>query len=549
MNNFKKFLTLGISSTALAMGMSMNAQAQIHPDVVNHQVATTQSQETLPSQSTIASRFSVVDETLINPAYQSNPQLIAQARDVAGATAQTLMKVIQAGYVHTNELPDTFKVAIVNNVLNAEEGSHYKEEGNELKVSYYNTIDHDGTPQVRNQLLGLMKDIPELKDIKVNETLLNQLVFLHELSHSVNHHHEGHTFEFNDPNTTLSAEELALFKIAINDTLDENFADTYGSIQFLKINNFSQESVDTLKAVAMLRDYMIKQPNVNPMNAPDTIEAHATFYSLTNVLDNLDVLKKTTNVDDLRLLANEYSSNGTALAYQKYHSYHNQSFAATRINDVSEMMMVQIYDEVNAKNADFKTTPPQWDNIDVALEKPVVSYVKNEVNSFFAGHTLKKNFSLNQFSVKDVQDAITTLRVQNGMDDENIAKYTLVRAMYQENYLKDHPEAMRDKAKDVIKNDSTLSAQEQTLTSIDSKMATGAENTVSPEVSMASLVKSHESTALASNSNSNSNNNNSINSSVRIPAIPDIQAFREKMGVAGVSNNNGNSNNMAPKKP
>jgi hypothetical protein len=526
MNHFKKFLTLGISSTALTMGLSMNAQAQIHPDVVNHQVATTQTQEILPSQSAIAGRFSVVDETLINPAFQSNPQLIGSARIVASDTAQTLMKVIQAGYIHTRELPDSFKIAIVNNVLNAEEGSHYKEDGNELKVSYYNTIDKDGTPQVRNQLLGLMKDIPALKDIKVNETLLNQFVFLHELSHSVNHHHEGHTFDFNDPNTNLNAEELKLFKTTINDSLDENFADTYGSIQFLKINHFSQESVDTLKTVAILRDYMIKQQNFNPLNAPDTIEAHATFYSLTNVLNNLDILQKTTNVDDLRLLANEYSSNGTALAYQKYHSYHNQSFAATRINDVSEMMMVQIYDEVNAHNKDFQPTPPQWDNIDVALEKPVINYVNNEVNSFFAGKSLKKNFSLNQFSSQDVQDAISTLRMQSGMSDENIAKYTLVRAMYQQNYLKDHPESMLEQAREVIRNDSTLNAQQQILTSIDKKMAQDSENTVSPDLSMASLVKSHEATVLASN----------INSNVRIPAIPDIQAFREKMGVAGVSN-------------
>jgi hypothetical protein len=542
MNNFKKFLTLGIgiSSTALAMSLPMNAQAQtINADVVNHLVATTQVNEALPSQSTIASRFSVIDETLANPAYQSNPQLLAGAKMVASETAQTLMKVIQAGYVHQNELPDTFKVAIVNNMVNAEEGSHYKEDGNELKVSYYNTINKDGTPQVRNQLLGIMKEIPALENVQVNEKLLNQFVFLHELSHSVNHHHEGHTFDFNDPNTNLNAEELALFKTTINNTLDENFADTYGGIQFLKINNFSPESIDTLKAVATLRDHMSKQQNANFTNAPDTIEAHSSFYSLTNVLNNIDTLKKTTDVNDLRLLANEYSSNGTAMAYQNYREYHKQSFAATRINDVSEMMMVQAYNEVNAKNADFKPLPPQWDNIDVALEKPVTTYIKDKVDSLFSGQTLKENFSLNQFSKKDVTDAIAALRMQQGVDDENIARYTLVRGMYEQSYSKKHPEYMRDQAREVIKNDTTLNHQEQLLSSIDSKMTQGGEQTISAEVSVASLAKAHanDSTVMASN--------NSV--TPRIPAIPDIQAFREKMGVAGVSNTNNNS--MGLKKP
>ena len=115
----KKFLTLGVTTLAFVLPTLSHAN---NDNLSNINLTQTKLNQMFSVQDTIH---------LIGDSNFSN-----QEKDLEKNAQITLMKTFQAGLVQYSELPTSVKLSFIKRFANTEESSHYKEEGNEIKLSY-----------------------------------------------------------------------------------------------------------------------------------------------------------------------------------------------------------------------------------------------------------------------------------------------------------------------------------------------------------------------------------------------------------------------------
>ena len=522
MMKIKKFLTLGVTTLAFVLPTLSHAN---NDNLSNINLTQTKLNQMFSVQDTIH---------LIGDSNFSN-----QEKDLEKNAQITLMKTFQAGLVQYSELPTSVKLSFIKRFANTEESSHYKEEGNEIKLSYKNDIKDNQSFIAVNEIEAAIKKNPNLQTIKYNKNLLNQFVFLHELSHSINHHQENKSFVFNDPNSILSQVENNIFEKETKVTFDENFADTYAAMILLKLNNFSNEAIQMIEIVAKQRDFESKKIDLDLSNKPDAIDCHSSFYSLNNVLNNIDAIKSAKNTSELRQLAQQYASNGTSLAYQKYTTYHTSSFEASKLSQLNEYFLQTVYNKINEGKPNFTQIKKE----SFALSKTDEINLDNYLNKLIhdKNNPLMLYFDIKNTESEDAKEVMQAAQ-QSQQIESNIIQYGYVRFMFN-NYLKNNPNYSLNIAKKVlinnINNDTNDSIAQQLLISknIDAKFKVANEASISPEMSQNILAQSNL-------SNTIENNNSKINSAManvfndntqKNYTIPNIKAKREIAQINPVS--------------
>lgn len=471
MKKYKHFLALGASTLALSLAQTGYATENISQSSLNDQNVLNVSNDNNFNHQ-INNSISVIDSSLTsnvdfmknNPNYEPEKKdIVNQENEIKTQMQATVFQAVKAGFIKFHELPTSYKIHVVQGFSSITEDSHYDSTDNSLQLSFMpkdeivklkpetkiKANDWDNLPDdvkeavkeseyedntnsefhskgLYNEFSAAFENDKMLAE-KVgvfNSKLVNQFVFLHELAHAVNHHFDGekasgNIYAYQKTTDKLSPDEVNAFSAYTSDTLDENFADAYGGIMFLKLNNFSDESIHTLKQIAFMRDYNAKNVNNNFYN--DSVEAHFSYYTLQNVLDNIDKIKNTQDQKDLINLARDFSSNGTYQAYQNYGKSHNNSLSEEKQRDIAELATQYLYNEVNKDKPNF--APLQIDKAKYGntyysdltnLDKEAIqNWSHQEVkkfNSLFDTSNIAKALDLSHVKAEDVTKTLNFIK-------------------------------------------------------------------------------------------------------------------------------------------
>jgi hypothetical protein len=477
MKKYKHFLALGASTLALGLAHAGYAAENHNSITLNDQSVLNLSSDNIFHEK-IKNDINIVDSTFTNDEHfiKENPnylpeknEILAQEKEIKQGMQETVFQAVKAGFIKFHELPTTYKIHVVEGFSSIMEDSHYDSTDNSLQLSFVPQTEVKKVPANANQehsveFYNLPQDIQDSaieadkqlvdeihsktlnneftygfandqilsKQVGTyNQRLINQFIFLHELSHSVNHHAEGEKnsdsiYAYKKTNDNLSQDEMKAFSNYTSDTLDENFADGYGGIMFLKLNHFSPESINTLKQIATMRNYTAQTVNKSFYN--DSVEAHYSYYTLENVLNNIEQIKHTDNQKDLIELARNFSSNGTYQAYQNYGKAHNNSFSEEKQRDIVELATQYLYNEVNKDKNGF--IPLQIDKAKYGntyysdlsnLDKEAIKFwANNEVikmHSLFGSSDIAKSLDIKYVKSDDVVKTFNLIKEIQPTDD------------------------------------------------------------------------------------------------------------------------------------
>lgn len=205
-----------------------------------------------------------------------------------------------------------------------------------------------------------------------------QFVFCHEISHLI---HKQMDLTFNHPEFTSeqnskiskeihSSKNKSLFlPLSSNDNhntyfsfLQENMADSLGAIMFLKLNNFSQESIDFVKDMKEQRINNLKE-SIKEDKTNVVIQDYQTHDSLQQVLDNLSKIKNMSTEEQKAFAVNLASKN--LVTYIKDNP--DKGFLAEEKNSLNQASV-----QLN-------------ENVRISIEEAIS---KNEVNPKFSANSL-----------------------------------------------------------------------------------------------------------------------------------------------------------------
>ena len=471
MKKYKHFLALGASTLALGLSQSAYAVDNIQSATLNDQnVMSVSNDNTFNEQiknsikvsdSTITSNTKFMEE---NPSYLPEQKEIAtQTNEIKADMQKTVFQAVKNGYIKFHELPTTYKINVIQGFSTVAEDSHYDATENSLQLSFIpeervkkiqvsqsqtpssdmsnlpedvreaaaESMDDNTTNEMHSKglsnefIYGFKHETDLSKQVgSYNEKLINQLIFLHELSHSVNHHVNGEKssdsiYVYKKTTDNLNQDETKAFSVYTSDTLDENFADAYGSIMFLKLNNFSTESINSLKQIATTRDYNAKSINKNYYN--DSVEAHYSYYTLENVLNNIDKIKATNGQKNLIDLARDFSSNGTYQAYQNYGKAHNNSFNEEKQRDIAELATQYLYNSLNKDKPGFvplqlekeKYGNTYYSDLTQLDKEAIKNWSDNEISKYhsvFSSSEIAKALDVSNVKANDISKTFNLIK-------------------------------------------------------------------------------------------------------------------------------------------
>lgn len=205
-----------------------------------------------------------------------------------------------------------------NDKVGSEAVRHYDKNTNTLECDVYLGVNNDdGTPT-----LDFYKTAKQL-NVKINPSFARQFVLLHELAHCEanfrkmgsyqnNALNEKETQDFND---FLNNEKgLVIEKNHFYSYFDETFADSYAAINFLKLYNFSNESIEFIKDVIHFRKEI--EAYWKNQNKDSFYDAHSSAMPLSLLikdienpnLELIEKLKKDTSSTVTYNLATELAS-------------------------------------------------------------------------------------------------------------------------------------------------------------------------------------------------------------------------------------------------
>lgn len=144
-----------------------------------------------------------------------------------------------------------------------------------------------------------------------NNKMLKELALSHEIAHCEFYNLLLFLNYDNIFHTSINKEDRKVFFNFINHNLfnskfnfimnfNENFADYYGALMFLKKYNFSKNSINTVKRLLYYRQ-KIEQEAVDNMRIIKI--PHLTKNTLIQLLENIEYLKFETDINKLKIMA------------------------------------------------------------------------------------------------------------------------------------------------------------------------------------------------------------------------------------------------------
>lgn len=220
-------------------------------------------------------------------------------------------------YPYTTANSANIDLIFKNDKIGSEAVRHYDTANNKLVCNIYIGINNDnGTPT-----LDFYKTAKKL-GIDLNANYVRQFVLLHELAHCEANFRKTNNYI----NGTLTETENKQFNSFLNSDnglkigenhfeayFDETFADTYAAINFLKLYDFSNQSIDFLKKTVSFR-YAVSN-FWKEHNKDDFYDPHSSAQSLDILVQNLsnpqfiEKLKNDKNSEFAYNIATQLASN------------------------------------------------------------------------------------------------------------------------------------------------------------------------------------------------------------------------------------------------
>jgi hypothetical protein len=385
--------------------------------------------------------FKVSETNHANPNYV-NEQTSKQALSAASSEAKdNMLKTVENNLIDRNELPESMNINLVSYFGSVAEANNYNPDTKEVQLAFrYNSDTH----QLINQLYSVSGDEA------YNNKLTNDFLEDHEYSHSVNYHQREGFIKIHDPISNLTQEEkkAVMTNDTFKDTIDENFADAYGSIILLKNNNFSKESIDVVKKIRDIRDKMSHQ---NPVEISMThYDPHSSAYTLDNILNNIETIKKINDPTKLKDIAIQSATHGSLAGIKHYKNEHDFSLAYSLNANYATVYQRHLFNEINKGKKDFKSLDEDWSSMSVEDRHRIESYVKQNKDN---KTSINKAFNIDNM---DWQTVVQTQEAMKGAGlDFDLSQVAFILQKFNNAKTFDSTEARAQTLKDILINDNT----------------------------------------------------------------------------------------------
>lgn len=368
-----------------------------------------------------------------------NEESAKEALSLASQEAKNnMLNTVKNNLIEKNELPDSMNINLVSYFGQVSEANNYNPDTKEVQLAF--RVDSE-THKLINQLYSVSGD--KAYDNKLTDDFLED----HEYSHSVNYHQREGFIQIHDPISNLTAEEkkAVMTNDTFKDTIDENFADGYGSIILLKNNNFSNESINVLKKIRDIREKMSHQ---SPAEISMThYDPHSSAYTIDNILNNIETIKKINDPAKLKDIAIQSATHGALSGMKNYKAEHDFSLVYSINTNYATIYQKHLFNEINKGKKDFQAMDIDWPSISVEDRHKIESYVQQNKD---------KKTSINKAFNMDNMDWQTVIQTHDAMKsaglDLNITEVAFILQKFNNSKTFDSQDSRAQALKDILIN-------------------------------------------------------------------------------------------------